>query len=176
VTRLVLALCWAAAFVLVLRSLTDSPIRLSHKRLGQVIALSPQGWAFFTRNPREVLPQIYRQEQGRWIRAIRTNAEPTYLFGLNRIQRAHYAEMEALATQVPKGAWRATRTRFSEVASLPDAPMVRVVNRVQKPFLCGRYVIQKRNGVPWAWSGSWHKVSMPTQTAKVEVRCPATRG
>src|SRR5438094_1471433 len=69
-------------------------------------AVVPEGWGFFTRDPREARLLPYVREAGAW-RAAREgpHGEPREGFGFNRPARAPGVWLGLLGTSIPAQAW-----------------------------------------------------------------------
>jgi antimicrobial peptide system SdpA family protein len=133
--------------------------------------LLPEGWAFFTRSPREPdLVPFTRDGEGRWSRALRApHAEPHNVFGLDRRSRAQGVEMGLLTGGLTANDWRDCRGAIGEC--LEQAPAVRIANLALAPTLCGDGGLASQPPVPWAWSRSADETTMPSRTVRLEVSC-----
>lgn len=171
VTRGVLLVFWLGAITLVVRGIRDSPLRLSPKWVTNLVAITPEGWAFFTRDPQEQTQHVYRSTGANWVRAIPTNADARYLFGIKRTQRAHEMELGLLLGQVPPNRWIPGRSTVRAPAGHGFGPAVLVENRASRPTLCGDLLVQKRESMPWAWARSRETVGMPSRTVALRARC-----
>jgi antimicrobial peptide system SdpA family protein len=103
-----------------------------------VQSVLPEGWNFFTRNPRESrLYALAPDRNGQWSSAMKgPNAEPANMFGGNRMARAQGVELGLLVRQVPASGWAACSQEPSLciAASRAVGP---AQNRVPGPTLCG---------------------------------------
>jgi antimicrobial peptide system SdpA family protein len=170
-TRAVLGVCWLAVISFVLRGLHDSPMRIGMLNGLAVTAIVPQGWAFFTRDPQEASWLVYRPDGDRWVRALGTNSDAQYLFGLDRTQRAQEMELQSLLGQVPSSAWVSGRSKVSGPSAGEIRRVVAVNNTAPRPSICGEVAVHKRETIPWAWSRSRATIAMPSTTARMHVRC-----
>lgn len=174
-TRVALVLLWSGVILWVtVGSVPDSPLRLPLRVTQGMIAVSPQGWAFFTRNPREPVDRLYRLRSGTWERANYANTSPRNLFGVRRAARAVNVEMAALVAQAPDDAWRDCEAPLEEcLAADGGLPPVPVTNPSALRTLCGPLVVERRPPVPWAWSGSGRDIHMPGRVLRIDVDCPS---
>jgi len=130
----------------------------------------PQGWAFFTRSPREPDVVPYRHADGRWQPALRTpNAEPRNLFGLSRRARSQGVEIGLLAGELRGADWRPCADAPTDCLDL--APSVIVHNASLLPTLCGEVGLVSQQPLPWAWSGAREQTIMPSTVARLEISC-----
>ncbi|MET7426456.1 SdpA family antimicrobial peptide system protein [Dactylosporangium sp. NPDC005555] len=131
----------------------------------------PQGWAFFTRDPRGADLLVYtRGGDGRWHDALLSpHAEPRNLFGLARASRAQGVELGLLTGAVPEDGWTGCQADpgpcLERLTPLPAA------NRARRTTLCGDVGLAQRVPVPWAWSRSGDQVVMPSTVARLAVSC-----
>jgi antimicrobial peptide system SdpA family protein len=168
-----LALLWAglAGFVL-LASPADSPLRAGYATRRGMIALFPQGWAFFTRDPREAVDWAYRPGPP-LAPLLYPNASPRNLFGLSRGARALNVELAALLVDLPKSAWRPCDDRLERCLAQDAGETVAVLNRFAGRRICGALVVERQPPVPWAWGRGHDTVHMPSSVARLDVRCGA---
>jgi hypothetical protein len=91
------------------------------------------------------------------------------LFGWRRDGRKLGGEVDVVLSQVPQKAWLLTRKPLS-FDSLPDSTVV-IHNKSDNSKLCGEYLIQIQDRLPWAWAKSRDKTVMPSKVAHVRVVC-----
>jgi antimicrobial peptide system SdpA family protein len=171
VTRIGLVFVWAFSLGHVIRALNDNPMRISQKTTMNLMMVLPEGWAFFTKNPREPNHYMFaRQGQG-WTRIGTTNSDASNLFGIRRTSRLKDVEMAMMLTRVPADSWQPVRARVGEPArEIPGAP-VPVQNRALRPSLCGEYLVQHMPPVPWAWSTRRKEIAMRSRAVRLVVSC-----
>jgi antimicrobial peptide system SdpA family protein len=155
-------------------ALPFNPIRLPFEDRVAMTLVLPEGWAFFTRNPREerTIPYL-RSADGRWISAIANRlADPENLFGFSRAPRGQSVEMGLLTTQLAGRTWIACDNLAAEC--LESAP---IAGEIQNPTpgatLCGTVGFVAQPPLPWAWwrSPRSQPIRMPARTMKVTVQC-----
>ncbi|MEU8204047.1 SdpA family antimicrobial peptide system protein [Streptosporangium sp. NPDC049046] len=136
-----------------------------------ITTLTPQGWAFFTKSPRE--PQIgvwQPANTGGWQDArLGPHSEPRNVLGFNRRSRAQGLELGIMQTSVPADGW--TACDGGDVASCLDraTSAVTISNIAPNPIHCGSVGLVQREPLPWAWAGS--DTAMPATVARLEVTC-----
>jgi antimicrobial peptide system SdpA family protein len=133
--------------------------------------LLPQGWAFFTRDPREAdLLPFTRDENGQWQAALLgPHSEFRNVLGFARASRAQGVEMGNLAGGLVENDWQDCRGPVAPC--LEAAAVVTVENSAPAPSLCGDVGFVSRPPVPWAWSHSQQNLTMPGTVARLEVSC-----
>lgn len=134
----------------------------------------PEGWGFFTRDPRESDLFVYvpGNEPGQWLFASNVpNANWRNLFGLNRASRGQGMEMALLVNAVGRDDWRHDHACGSEHSRCLDSvdSSLPITNDTPNASLCGVVGIVVQEPVPWAWSGI--DVAMPARVARLNVEC-----
>jgi antimicrobial peptide system SdpA family protein len=151
------------------------PFNTIHLPMEQHLRVSlwfPEGWGFFTRDPRAERLTLYRLDGGRWMRAGRgPNSEPVNVFGINRAARAQAVEAGLLINEGTASplAWIPCTALPSDC--LLEARPVAAQNRSRAPSLCGALGLVTQEPVPWAWLGNRRPVTMPSSIARLEVSC-----
>lgn len=168
-----LAACiWAGVgYVALSPVLPDSPLSYGTQPGTEVHAVLPQGWKFYTRDPREANNYVYQLVEGTWQNAsIGPNARPAFLFGINRRGRAQGLEYGLLVTDVDPMAWEECEEHpFACLARLPAADTL--ANASPDPTLCGTIALVRQPLVPWAWRTSADALDMPSLLIRLEVTC-----
>lgn len=175
-TRAALFVFWAAVGFTLLRGVQDSPLRLSQGGAMNMVALSPQGWAFFTRDPQEERTYIYARRGADWLPHTVTTSDASHLFGIRKQSRAREMELASLLGQVPRPSWVEGRLDIQALQGKDLRKGVMVQNKFPRPTMCGEFVVQKRPPVPWAWSRLPKPVVMPGRTVKLLVQCVTDTG
>lgn len=152
-------------------SLPYNPVSLSKKERINMSVLLPQGWAFFTKDPRESYVAIYEEKEGSLELAIKANASSYNLFGAKRLTRAMGIEVGALAGQIKARQWTDCYKSVEECYRTADLPELTVVNKAHSPNYCGSYFLSLEEPVPWAWAKSYDEVEMPSKIIKINVLC-----
>jgi antimicrobial peptide system SdpA family protein len=172
---LVIAVAWAVAALYVIHSqLPNNTLALpGEDRLRTSIrAVAPQGWAFFTRSPRDPDLVAWRPAAGRgWESAMDApHAEPRNAFGFNRRSRAQPVELALLANGVPIEQWRECDSG-DVPACLATAVAVPIDNPSPHPLLCGPVGLSRQEPLPWAWIDAAETTRMPATVLRLEVQC-----
>jgi antimicrobial peptide system SdpA family protein len=172
-----LILVWSLWAILNLTSsLKENALHAPLRDRALLQSLTPQGWAFFTRNPRE-------ERTLAWMRRP-SSLEPANLAdyrgapwnGVKRALRNRALTINAVASHLSEKDWQACEgdllacVKSSEVA---PKPVVLEIN--DNSGLCGEVVLQKESPTPWAWRNAFHRVKKHTQFARAAVKCFPTR-
>ncbi|MFF2908245.1 SdpA family antimicrobial peptide system protein [Paenibacillus sp. NPDC057934] len=131
------------------------------------LKIFPQGWSFFSKSPRDeeflILDTNY-QSAVNW-----PNNSARNLFGINRNGRAQGIEAGVLAYQVKKK-WSTCEENLNKCIKKTE-DVVKVNNPSPNPTLCGRYIIVRREPVPWAWANIVSSSDQPSSFVEVEAKC-----
>jgi len=167
-----LAAFWAVlALYVVHAALPYNPLQLPYAHALRTQVWAPEGWAFFTRDPREPRPYLYRLEGREWASAsLGPHARPSNAFGMNRRARAQGVELGLLLENVSVRSWEKCETE--PMGCLGRAPAAaRVANGSPRPSLCGTIGVVRQPPVPWAWARAPKPVVMPSNVIRLEVSC-----
>ncbi|WP_092604725.1 SdpA family antimicrobial peptide system protein [Actinopolyspora xinjiangensis] len=132
----------------------------------------PQGWGFFTRDPREPAVMVWEPTgRNRWERTSAvSNAEPKSLFGLDRTVRTEQYEIDALTQNTSQAGW--TECKSGDIDQClrdfhGNIPSTRSLGGVIR--FCGELALVQQPPVPWAWAGTQTK--MPVEFRVIEAQC-----
>ncbi|MEU5696091.1 SdpA family antimicrobial peptide system protein [Actinosynnema sp. NPDC020468] len=179
---IVLALFGTLLYVLD-AALPESSMGLPGQDKQAVRGVLPEGWAFFTRSPREDQLISWRTTGSEgWNRANSVRSwSPESLFGASRAPRALDMEMGRLLGDASRqkavfadcAADESAETLRDVVNScLDEVPVAaKVVNVASPPHLCGRVAVSKQPPMPWTWAKGGVEEQMPVQVMSLEVRC-----
>lgn len=153
-------------------SLPFNPIDLPLAKTLALRVFTPQGWKFFTRNPREETVSVFaRDGHGNWSSpSIGRNASLLSYFGLARTARAQGVEVGVITASLKPDQWVPCSERLD--ACLAKTPTAAAVANVSPgATVCGDIVFVKQQPVPWAWTRSKRTVTMPITCLRVNVSC-----
>jgi antimicrobial peptide system SdpA family protein len=139
-----------------------------------VNAVVPQGWAFFTKSPRDPILSAYEyDEHGQAYRIPElTNADYRNLFGVNRRGRAIGTELAMLLDLIPPERWVDCQPGDGGCLSrLRAGPPHRVVTPVPGPRLCGEVVLAEELVVPYAYRDLVEETLLVNRAAYLVVEC-----
>ncbi len=137
-----------------------------------IMSLIPEGWGFFTKNPREPEMQIATLRDGTMQNLnIVSSFQFRYAFGLNRQPRSQGRELDQLLKQLRDvRLWHNCQTS-TVVCAQKLHVQKRIINTVNPATLCGNLVLFERGPVPWAYRHIKSKENMPSRLTRVEVLC-----
>lgn len=131
----------------------------------------PQGWGFYSKNPREEAISIFDYENEEMSTSWPHNSKQN-LYGLKRFGRAQGLEAGLVKSKVPDDYWiKCDEEPFTCAAGHNESDIITVNNETPFPTICGEQLIVLQEPVPWAWSKYKETVVMPSQIARVNVLC-----
>jgi antimicrobial peptide system SdpA family protein len=174
-----LTLFWGSVIVLLMLTYaSESPFWETRAHLPDAISVAPQGWAFFTRDPREATKKVYVEQRGEWNVDQRFYAGSRSLSELFKRNRLVQVELANVLQQVGDDEWMGCEETRAACTARPDLPEVDVRNTSNMQQFCGRFLIEKQPPVPWAWARSADSIYMPSELVVLDVACdgpgPAT--
>ncbi|VAW14377.1 hypothetical protein MNBD_BACTEROID03-708 [hydrothermal vent metagenome] len=138
----------------------------------------PQGWAFFTRSPREAQVILYEfHDDDSLIKYPQKHSSYKNIFGLDRKISKVLTEIQALKFQIPDTLytnyqWNYQTTEHSKLKR--PLNVCKVKNGIYQPILCGDYLLVFQKPIPWAWSKSINKLKMPAKIIHLRIECNDT--
>ena len=170
---LALALGWATAIAYAVHpALPYNPVRLPYANALNTLILAPQGWSFFTRNPREAKQYLFQRGARGWESVLLApHGRLRNAIGLNRASRAQGVEMALVMDAAKKGSWVVCEDRpiADCLTRLPAG--IPIANVSPNPTLCGTIAIAEQRPIPWAWAKSDRPIYMPARIMPVEATC-----
>lgn len=148
-------------------SMPESVLTPNYELRASVNALVPEGWSFFTRNPRSEMADIYKIEGYKITRLSLSNAESENLFGLSRKSRKIGMELSLIANKVTVDDWK-----LIPAISLENLPKNFKPLRAEKDFYFikkGKYVISVYDPIPWAWAKSKNNIHRKIKSTFINV-------
>jgi len=167
---------WALAIVVLLSSAAgESPVEpgLATRRIQ--LSLVPEGWAFFTRDPREPRAVVYQLAASRLIQLTFPNTSRRNLFGLSRAARAFDAELQALLTPVLASTWADCRGDPAVCVSASTSRPLELTNWSTTRYICGDVVVVRSAPIPWAWRRSRDRIHMDSKVLRLRADCGQKR-
>lgn len=159
-----------ATYFAFIASNTDNPVRLSYSSAQGIYSFVPQGWAFFTRNPKENVVKFYKVENSQ-LNHINGTTSLSFkdVFGLKRHKRRISEEFSQIMSNIKKECkWQEFRGVEINKASKKTMVCDTVINNFKAPLLeNGEYLIYSSRRLPWAWAKS--KTDIPYKLRKIHI-------
>jgi antimicrobial peptide system SdpA family protein len=147
-----------------------NPIALPGEDRASMVKIFPQGWKFFTRDPRTADPVPLRRVGEAWLPYdTLVTQSATNFFGASRQGRAIGPELTWVLASAKDADWQACRE--SPSACLDRMPVKTIKTSLPHPQLCGSVGIVSQAPVPWAWASTGRPVVMPSSVLRLEIRC-----
>jgi len=123
----------------------------------------PEGWGFFTRNPREPDITLYENHGGHWRKAEHMPiSSASNLSGIDRLPRAQSVELGMLLNALNESdAW--TPCDGDLESCLKGVRQVSLHPQWRYPALRGLVAFIRQEPVPWAWVESRATIRMPIE-------------
>ena len=163
----------ALSLSLIFASTPFNPIQNKLTFVKTIFNVTPQGWAFFTRDAREVQIYIYKIENNKLNKINQKHSNFDNFIGLSRKVSKLAIEMENVTGKIIKKNV-STPTTWNNDANITDeipTKTLKIQNPINNPTLCGDYLIVYHEIPPWAWSNSRKKLKMPADVIKLKVLC-----
>ncbi|MFG2861118.1 SdpA family antimicrobial peptide system protein [Streptomyces sioyaensis] len=135
--------------------------------------LTPENWAFFTRNPETVQIGVYALgADGAGRNLLRTpQGAPSNLFGLSRTQRAQGPELGFL-NAAAAAHWKACDGRLPDCLGESSGGRAwRVKNESPVPTVCGDAYLTQEKTVPWSYRELVPYTRRVVKIAHLDIRC-----
>lgn len=169
-----LGLMWMGVFIITVffTSIQFNPIqnKLDSKRI--VYSVVPQGWAFFTRSPREAQVLLYEIKDNKLIKLNHLHSSINNLIGLNRRSSVYMSEIQLARAELSNNLFSNTKWNYQNNALgyIPEKTYT-VKNKVNNPLLCGEYLLVLQQPIPWAWSSHIKTMEMPAKIIRIKLEC-----
>jgi len=150
--------------------LSANPLNLPGENKTAMVKIFPQGWKFFTRDPRLAEPTPLRKVGDDWVPLENAgSATAANFFGASRQGRALGPELNWVLAPIAESEWQSCDGPAA--SCLAKAPTKQVETQLKHPQLCGSIGLVTRQPVPWAWAKRSPAVTMPSKVLRLEIRC-----
>ncbi|AZQ65653.1 SdpA family antimicrobial peptide system protein (plasmid) [Flammeovirga pectinis] len=163
--RFILILLLFVYFVLLIFfvSIPDNTIISDSIFKKNIASISPQGWGFFTKSPREELIYLYNSN---FERIDFNNSSPKNFFGIKRYSRALSREVSILASNVNDSVW--TEGKGIQIF-IKEERIIDIKDDRIKHIKKGEYYLVKYNLPPWALSKVTSKDMIPYKICHIKM-------
>lgn len=138
-----------------------------------VFSLFPQGWAFFTRNPREGQVILYQKNNGKFVEVPFKHNNYRYAFGLNRTCTKVYTELGYIRKNINDSSFKAIEWNYQEkifTNKLDNLETITLQNPLKNGILNGKYLLVIQEPIPWAWSKNAKRIKMPALAVFLNIK------
>ena len=172
ITKGVVLAFWTVVLSIVLvAAMPDNPLRLPSVWQQSVFKVTPEGWGFFTRNPRSPVDHVYKRVGDDWVRVNHTNADVRNIFGIRKGTRMMGIELVYLQNKIQENAWQPCAGDIETCLRTSGKQPTVTRNESMMREVCGEYVIDRRPPVPWAWSRPGGPERMPGNYLHLVAQC-----
>lgn len=128
----------------------------------------PEGFAFFTRNPREFQMTLYDSNKNE---IDLHNGCWKYFLGLSRYPRAYNVELGYMFNAIAGKEWHNCVSGTIECIDDNALPHYTIKNEFPDPMMRGDYYLKIDEPTPWAWAKSFKEASkdMPCKVIKLSI-------
>lgn len=162
---------FSITYIAFISSNTDNPVHLNYSSAQRIYDFIPQGWAFFTRNPRENVVKLYKVDDHKLVYLNSTTSLSFEDFlGIKRHKRRISAELSEIISNMKKTKkWNEFRN--IEVATAVNKIQISdtIENKFKNKLLkSGEYLIFSSKRMPWAWESS--NAILPYKLKKIYIK------
>ncbi|MGW1197798.1 SdpA family antimicrobial peptide system protein [Streptomyces sp. NPDC002536] len=135
--------------------------------------LTPENWAFFTRNPEGEQIGIYSYGADGSVHNLLNTPQgsPANLFGLSRTQRAQGPEIGFFSTNATQH-WSGCAGYLDDcLREASKKPALKVNNTSPVPTVCGEAYLTRETTVPWSFRNQVSYDRRVEHVAHLDIRC-----
>ena len=160
---------WCFLIIIVfLSSIKDQQVIKSPPLLKTINYLFPQGWGFFTRNPREENVFVYSINKNKITEICLLNQSIENSFGFSRDTRLKAFDIAILIEKINNDEWiSSSKQSMKEHLAIPTIK-IKKTNNLQY-FTKGLFFIKLKKTVPWKWANLNQEKYTPYQIVKIQV-------
>ncbi|ANN35627.1 TPA: SdpA family antimicrobial peptide system protein [Bacillus cereus] len=170
ITAIVISfLFFLTLFLSILSGLPETPVSISGNTKSIFKQVLPQGWGFYSKDPRDDLLSVINMDSQESAAAWPNNKLEN-VFGLDRSGRAQGTETGLIMASASEDNWKTCKK--DPIECLKELPAEKQVNNIlENPTICGDIGIINQKPVPWSWSKNKSKIKMPSKVLRVNVQC-----
>ncbi len=148
-----------------------NPIEITNEVDSRVFNFIPQGWAFFTRDPREAQIAIYKIENDNILKPYpQRHSLFTNLFGLKRTSSKLLTELQLLKLKTVDSLYSDAKWNYQiNIFDKIITNTFECKNEIYDPILLGNFIVVYQKPVPWAWSKSIKEIKMPAKIIRFKI-------
>lgn len=167
---LISLIVFSFSFFVFITSIEFNPIQQYVSKKTPISLLSFQGWAFFTRSPREAQVILYKVHDNKLFKVAHQHSSYKNYFGLSRSSTRIISELQAIKMSLGKDNFINTKWNYQKslYGEIPNK-IIDVKNQFKNPTLKGEYVLVFQRTVPWAWLESLNSIMMPAKIIRINV-------
>jgi len=137
-----------------------------------IFKIFPQGWAFFTRSPREAQAKLYEIDGDKIKEIKHYHSSYHYLLGASKENSRYVTELAYLFNKIPQERYTDAKSniQLNNIDKIPT-DTIQITNPFDNPRIIGTYILIMQELVPWAWTKNIEREMMDCKTIKMVVSC-----
>ena len=164
-TKRIIMLLWVALACLVFFSSFEEQIVLNAKTKRTLNLIFPEGWGFFTKNPREPQLKVFQLIENDTVPIDMSNHSSKNYFGFSRKARLISYEASIIVNDVKKDKW--TETTFGKIHSKSIDTIHIYEKKYFKHIKNGNYIFALFKPLPYAWANQKQEKHNPVNVVKI---------
>ena len=129
----------------------------------------PEGWGFFTKNPRDLQFEVYKIENKKVSRIDMSNHSAFNYFGLSRKARVIGYESSVIANEIDKKKWK--KNEVKDISGFINDSSAVISQKKEFKFLIpGEYIFKMYEPIPYAWAKKNQEKNNPYSFVKVTIK------
>ena len=128
----------------------------------------PEGWGFFTKEPKEGLVDIYQVDKNDIKELSIKNTNLDNYIGLSRAARIKSYELSMIISNISANNWKDDKLYNFKKHISDTAYDIKPKNNFQY-FNKGEFLLVQRSPVPWAWASSNQSLYVPVKVLKIKI-------
>ena len=157
-------------FIVFINSIGYNLLTFNTKWSFELQFLFPQGWSFFTKDPREEQTIIYKQENNKLEELNLKNGATSSWLGITRYNRIMLIELIQITNQVDSSKWSNINSKENFKIFTDTTTAIEVINFVNNAQLEGNFIIIKQKPIPWSWRANRNNLFMPAKGIKLKLK------
>ncbi|MEZ0184129.1 SdpA family antimicrobial peptide system protein [Flavobacterium oncorhynchi] len=159
---------WIIFLSYIFKASIPIPSNDSYKYKATIFNIIPQGWGFFTRDPRENEVWTYKILNNSVEKISQTNGNLNNLYGASRKNRFIGVELSFLISQINTSSW--IKMKGGKLILDKKTYTDTIINTLKPCSLKGDFFIVEQERIPWAWSKNSDTIVMPYKYSKIYVK------
>lgn len=169
-TKISIALIWSIWLLVVfftVRAYNAPDYQMPYSAKKLMSSFLPQGWGFFTRDPKEGITKAYRYDNEELFLVTINNGAAENAIGFSRNARFVGIDLLFLLGYVPDSVWHNGKGDFRSY--IPSAADTVFVDKSIQYFPEGEYILHRYEPIPFSWAGKGQENYRPFLVARVQV-------